>query len=513
MRRETVAKRTIPLRWVFAGSVMVLITALTLGTARIIIEREKGVLEEETLRRLLAQGRNLSATSATALLDEFPEFVLHPAIKDLLEENRELSYAVVVDRNGRIRGDRDLRRVDLPFEDRPDFRPLTAGLGRGAGERFRADDRILEVTVPVRYRDGSELGAVHLGLEREHLAAVLREAQRSTLAVLLGTLSVGLVFALFLASRVVRPIQQLTRGTEEIGRGNLDYKIVVKSRNEVGVLARTFNEMTGRLREAQRDLVEKERLGRELEIAHEIEEKLLPRPNLGIPGYDVAGFHQSARTVGGDYWDLIPIDDERVGITVADVAGKGIPGLVVMAMTSALLRTHARRHDSPAAMLAELNRMLRPNLRRGMFITMFYGVLHIPTGRFVFASAGHNPLLHFRRRGGLGDPLGTEGIPLGLFGDDRFDERIRDDAFTLDPDDGFVQYTDGVNEATNPRKEEFGTERLLASLAGVEERTAQETVDRLVGAVRAFTGDEPPSDDITVLCIRRAAAVPAAVDA
>ncbi len=501
-------KRTyVSLRWIFALSVGALLSFLTLATGQILIAHEREVLEQETERRLLAQCRNLASLSSSPLLDEFPEFVLHPLIKDILDENAELAYAVVVDRDGRVRGDRELRSVDQVFVDRPTLIERPVDLPKGGGEAFRHDDEILEVSVPILYRDGSLLGRVHLGMRQEHLDRAIAAARRSTLHVVLGALVVGLLFAFLLTSRIVRPINQLTRGTEEIGRGNLDYRIDVKSRTEVGRLAHTFNEMTGRLKEAQKAMIEKERLNRDLEIAHEIEEKLLPRPNHRIPGYDVAGFHQSARVVGGDYYDLIPIDDEHVGITVADVAGKGIPGLVVMAMTSALLRTHAPSYRSPAEMLAELNTMLLPNMRRGMFITMFYGILHLPTGRFTFAGAGHNPLVHFRADTGLQSLVGTKGIPLGLYGAGRFAEKIANQSIVLAPGDGFLQYTDGVSEATNPEMEEFGIDGILETAREDCARTSREIVEGILERVRLFARGTPADDDITILAVKRAAAV------
>ncbi|MFH1279115.1 MAG: SpoIIE family protein phosphatase [Candidatus Eisenbacteria bacterium] len=500
----------VSLQVIFAVSVGVLLSALTLATGWIIVEREKGVLESEVRARLLAQGRSLASLSASPLLDQFPEFVLHPLITDILEENRELAYAVVVDRNGMIRGDRIQRNVDQPYQDRETLEDLPIILARRGEEEFRHDEEVLEVSVPILFRDGSVLGRVHLGMEKDHLRRTVRDARRSTLRVVGGALLAGLIFTVFLVSRIVKPINQLTKGTEEIGRGNLDYRIAVKSVTEVGRLADTFNEMAGRLKEAQRDLVEKERLGVELEIAREIEEKMLPRPNLALPGYDVAGYHQPAQAVGGDYYDLIPLDDEHVGVTVADVAGKGVPGLVVMAMTSALLRTHGPRYKSPAEMLVHLNDMLYPNMKRGMFITMFYGVLHLPSGRFVFASAGHNPLLPIREGGVLGEPIGTRGIPLGLFSDGRFAERIENAVLELGEGEGFVQYTDGVSEATNGNLEEFGDEGLRRILREHGGNSSRWISDAVVEGVRRFVGTRPPSDDLTLLVVKRTAAVRAA---
>ncbi len=497
-------ERTFSLQLIFALSVMTLITVLTGTAAKIILDREKVFLEAETERRLLAQCRSLASLSAAPLLDEFPEFVLTPLIKDILSENSEIAYAVVVDPNGKIRGADDLRDVETDYKKRAGLTPREVTLAHSDGETFHHDDEVMEVSVPIRYSDGSVLGSVYLGMRKSHVNSVIDEARHSTIKVMSVAALVGILFSYILVSRIVSPINLLTKGSEAIGRGNLDYKIHVKSRTEIGRLARQFNEMTTRLKGAQEELVEQERLGKEIEIAQEIEERLLPRPNLAIQGYDAYGFHQSAQKVGGDYYDVIPLDDEHVGITVADVSGKGIPGLVVMAMTSALLRTHGPRFDTPSETLIALNRMLCPSMRRGTFITMFYGILHLQSGTLRFSGAGHNPLIHFNAKSGLQSLMRTTGVPLGIFAGKRFDDRVEDQTIVLGPGDGIVQYTDGVNEATNENLQEFGMDSLLDVIRNGYDRNSQDLIESVVERIRQFTDGMTQSDDITLLVLKRA---------
>ncbi len=497
--------KTYSLQLIFALSVMILLTILTTASAKIILAREKGFLEQEAERRILAQCRSLASLSAAPLLDEFPEFVLTPLIKDILSENPEMAYAYIVDPNGTIRGASDLQDVDTPYKEYPGLVEANTLIQKSRGERFRTNGEVVEVSVPVLYQDGSTVGRAYLGMRNDYIKKVIREASMSTVQVLAGILVIGLVVTYFLVSNIVRPINKLTVGSEEIARGNLDYKIRVKSRTEVGRLAWQFNRMTERIKEAQKNLVEQERLDKEIEIARQIEERLLPKKNLALPGYDVTGFHQSAMQVGGDYYDLIPLDDENVGLTVADVSGKGIPGLVVMAMTSALLRTHGPRYSSPSETLIELNRMLCPNMRRGTFITMFYGILHLPTGKLTFAGAGHNPLVHFSARSGLQSLMRTTGPPLGVYAGKTFDDKILNQALILEPGDGFVQYTDGVNEATNSEMEEFGIDSLLEIVRADYEQTSERIVSSVVEGIREFSRGMAQSDDITLLALKRLA--------
>lgn len=502
-RKNGREKKTFSLTLLFALSVMLLLTGVTLFSARIILDREQEFLEAEAERRILAQCRSLASLSAAPLLDEFPEFVLTPLIKDIVNENEEIAYTYVVDPNGKIRGSGDIRDVANDFEDNPALIERNVTIVTRQGEQFRSTSNVVEVSVPIRYSDGTNLGRVYLAMQMSHIQSVIDEASRQTIKIVAISLLIGLLVTYLLVSNITRPINLLTKGSEEIAKGNLDHKIKVKSRTEIGRLAWQFNEMTSQLKVAQDDLVEKERLGKELEIASEIEDRLLPKPNLAIPGYDITGFHQSAQQVGGDYYDVIPLDEEHVGITVADVAGKGIPGLVVMAMTSALLRTHGPRYKTPSETLIELNRMLQPNMRRGMFITMFYGILHLPSGRLAFAGAGHNPLIHFRRESGLQSLMKTTGVPLGLFTGPRFDERVKDQTIVLGAGDGIVQYTDGVNEAVNQSLEEFGLDSLVQIVAQECGRSTRDLVDSVVEGVFEFAEGTAQFDDITLLSIKR----------
>ncbi len=259
--------KTYSLQLLFAVSVMVMLTILTTASAKIILAREKGFLEQEAQRRILAQCRGLASLSATPLLDEFPEFVLTPLIKDILGENPEMAYAFIVDSKGKIRGADDLRDVESDYKDYPGLVESIVTIQKSPGERFRITSDVMEVSVPILYQDGSTIGRAYLGMRHDYIREVIREASMSTVQVLAGILVIGLVVTYFLVSTIVRPINKLTVGSEEVARGNLDYKIRVTSNTEVGRLAWQFNQMTSRLKEAQDDLVEQERLGKEIEIA------------------------------------------------------------------------------------------------------------------------------------------------------------------------------------------------------------------------------------------------------
>src|SRR5262249_12042993 len=166
-----------------------------------------------------------------------------------------------------------------------------------------------------------------------------------------------------------------------------------RDRTELGLLAGTVNDMAAALKRAQAEMLERERLAHEVELARQIQQSLLPSQPISAGPFDIRGDQLAANEVGGDYWDVLPLPDGRVGLAVADVAGKGVAGCLIMSMLSALLRAMRSTYLSPAAMLTALDERLCESLRPGVFVTMCYAVLDPATGRLTFASAGHNPLL------------------------------------------------------------------------------------------------------------------------
>ncbi|MFN0149290.1 MAG: SpoIIE family protein phosphatase [bacterium] len=496
---------TTSLRLVVTLAISFLVLLVTLGSGTLFIRHEKQTLEDELRRRLLAQGRNVASLASKPLLEDYPEFTLHPLVKKLRAENSDWSYLVVVDESGRVKGTETATEVDAAYQETPGMTPARATLPLDEGEALHESPTVYQVKIPVRFQDGSLVGHVFLGLSKQHVENVVKRAVRTTVLVTCAVLILGLVLSTLIASSVVKPVKALTLGAEEIGRGNFAHRIDSKDRTELGRLAMTFNDMAGRLEIAQRELVEKERIRRELEIAHELEERLFPPAETRIPGWELSSFHRSAEEVGGDYYDVVPLGKDRYGIAIGDVAGKGIPGLVVMAMAGALLRSHAPAHTSPAELLAKLNELIHPSMKRGMFITLFYGILDSRRGTLTFANAGHNPLLFYSTANAVCLPVKTTGMPLGLVRGDRFGKKLADQTIEIDSGDILVQYTDGVSEAANASNEEFGVDRVveIVGSAGETGAHADEVVLRLSTDVQAFVAGAPQSDDITVIALRR----------
>jgi sigma-B regulation protein RsbU (phosphoserine phosphatase) len=244
--------------------------------------------------------------------------------------------------------------------------------------------------------------------------------------------------------------------------------------------------------------IERQQLEQELNFAREIQQSFLPKSAPVIPGWSVAGAWHAARQVGGDFYDFIPRADGQWGLVIADVADKGVPAALFMAMSRTLMRAVAFSGRAPAEALARVNELIRADSASDLFVTMLYAAWKPDSDQICFANAGHNPPLLCRVDGEV-DVLRTHGVALGVL------ERVvleQDDA-CMQPGDVLLLYTDGMTDALNTRNDEFGMARLQAALAGSRQLDAQGIADALMKAVRDFAGDEPPFDDETLVVLKR----------
>jgi serine phosphatase RsbU (regulator of sigma subunit)/putative methionine-R-sulfoxide reductase with GAF domain len=247
-------------------------------------------------------------------------------------------------------------------------------------------------------------------------------------------------------------------------------------------------------RDAERAL-----LARELELAREIQSKLLPQAAPRPPGYEIAYRWRSAREVGGDFFDFISLDGGRIGLVIADVSDKGIPAALYMMFARTLLRAAALGQAGPAAVLERANEMLLADSDSDMFVTAYYAVLDPASHHLVVASAGHNLAVY--APGNYAEPaaLTTPGIPLGIIAPAGIQERH----VALAPGDVIVLYTDGVSEAFSPAGDAFGEERLMALVREHCSRTASEIAAAVSDAVHDFIGTGTQSDDLALIVLKR----------
>ncbi len=253
--------------------------------------------------------------------------------------------------------------------------------------------------------------------------------------------------------------------------------------------------------------IEKQQLDLDLSVASGIQRMLLPRKTDTIAGLDLDARYKPAQKIGGDLYDVIQLSPTRLAIVVADVAGKGIPASLLMAICRTNLLQIAPRHDSPARVLVELNRALAADIENGFYITMLYAVIDTTARTVTFARAGHELPLFARLdlKSGTYRPtfVGSEGMPLGMVSDELFSAVIADHTESFCLGDVLVLYTDGVSEAPNEEGKEFSGARLADAVRILHQRSAQEMNDGILEAVGRFAGDTPQRDDLTLVTVKR----------
>lgn len=243
--------------------------------------------------------------------------------------------------------------------------------------------------------------------------------------------------------------------------------------------------------------VEKGRMEKELQMAHDIQRGLLPSRLPVYPGYEIAADWRSAREVAGDFYDCLVLNDGRLGVVVADVSDKGAPAALFMAVASSLLRGLALASSEPEETLRQANRTILNETQSGMFVTIYYSLL-APDGMFTGVNAGHNQPLLYRTRHDSYEFMPRGGRPLGWFADLPV-ERV---AYQLEPGDVIVFYTDGLVEAENSRGLPFGDDRLVAAVRRMAGQSAEVIMHHIVDSMIEFRGDAPPFDDTTLVVVR-----------
>lgn len=245
-----------------------------------------------------------------------------------------------------------------------------------------------------------------------------------------------------------------------------------------------------------------QRVQEELAISQQIQLSMLPSDVPTFPGWQFAAKYKAARVVGGDFYDFftVPDGENQLGIVIADVADKGIPAALFMALSRTIIRTTALTGRTPAAALARANELMLNDSQSDIFLTAFYAILNTQTAQMTYSSAGHNPPFWYHAATGQFEKLALKGLVLGVF----HGVTLLEQTIQLEPEDVLIFYTDGVTEVMSAENEEFGEARLLGILRDNIHHSASEIQQAVIDAVNIFTFETPLSDDFTLIILKRA---------
>jgi serine phosphatase RsbU (regulator of sigma subunit) len=483
--------------------VMLLLAVSILVLTWFTLRQEREALTQEVTRRGMALAQYVAAHGQDPFLTN-DKLTLATLVADVMK-NEDMLYALIIDRNGRVVASDKSDLIGKAYtRPRGDY-PLDRPAARAFTWTHPQAGRVIDIGIPLILQGTSKIGEVHLGVSKSTIDKVVRRAWKQVTLVAFLFLSGGLLGSIVLVTLMLRPISELTKGVEAIGGGNLEYQIPAMRNNELGELAITFNRMTLELKAATERALEQERIKKELQLAHQIQQSLLPKHTPQVEGFSFGALYRAAKEVGGDYYDFLWLDKHKLGIAVADVCGKGIPAAMLMSVARSMLKGMAHNFSSPAQVVKELNRLLHSDLKGGMFITVFYAVLDISKKTFTYASAGHNPAMLWNSTHQKFRLLGSEPpcLPVGVDKGTLFEKLLQEKKIALTAGDVVVLYTDGVTEAMNAEREEFGESGLQAFLK--QHKSASQAGDlmrELDGQLTSFCGDVPQNDDIAAIILK-----------
>jgi serine phosphatase RsbU (regulator of sigma subunit)/PAS domain-containing protein len=252
-----------------------------------------------------------------------------------------------------------------------------------------------------------------------------------------------------------------------------------------------------------RNELERERLGRELEIARQLQLRLLPEKNPSVEGYTIQGFCLPAKEVGGDYYDFIELADNKLGIVIGDVAGKGLPAAIYMTLTKGIFLSFTKTNISPKEALIKVNHLLYQSLRRGSFVTMCFAILDNQKNELTIARAGHEPLLYTSDDDSAIKEIKPKGLGLGLEEGKIFESDIEEQTIKLNEKDLVIFYTDGVSDSRDSSLNNYGIKRIKDFITKNKDLPITQLVTETVLDVRNFSGSTPQYDDMTLIAVKR----------
>lgn len=363
-------------------------------------------------------------------------------------------------------------------------------------EPLKSLDRLQYIIYPVL-----DQYAVLYHLNYINLDTLIRNDQVRIGSLAVLGIIIGLVFAIFFANQITRPVRNLTKSSGIIAKGDFQHRVVIKTHDELEILGNAFNKMAEDLDKSTKALVYKERVAKELELAQKIQSGLIPKQIPKMEGLDISAGIVPAEEIGGDVYDFLKKNDKNTLFYIGDVTGHGVPSGIVGSIANAMFFTHVDKPGLKEIMI-EANRVLKAKSPANMFITLCLLNWNSDTKKLHYINAGHEQMIRFNNAEKNSELLKGGGIALGMFPD--ISNMILEQEAPLEIGDSIVLYSDGIPEAWKNQKESYGMERFketVKNFGGLENATAIRNA--ILQDVKNYMGDYKQMDDITIVVVKR----------
>jgi len=495
----------------FSLAIISLVSVIVLTIAVFIVYRESGLLKEQVFNFTKREIVHLANTAQQTI--GYEELTLSDAVNELKKieyyryvfvlgsKNEVLYYFDLRGADGEVRHEERKQfndSIERNFDNKDDPDKVSITDYRDASSGGTIYD--FSKTVYSRAGNKNKAGAVIIGMSDIVIRTEIANIKRLIMFIFFGYLAISIVGAVILSMIIIRPIKKISYGASVIGQGDFSYRIEVKSSDELGRLASEFNQMTEMIQDSKEKEIETRIMNEQLEIARDIQEGLNPMGFYNKKGIQIKGSTKAAKGVGGDYFDYIDIDEDRVCALISDVSGKGVPASLVMVMIRTVFTSYVSRKDIDCASVVKaINDSLSADFAIDKFATLFFMIYNRATEELSFSNAGHGPLFCYRASENVCTRTSLDGVPIGIMEEvDYKQAKVK-----FHPGDMVVLYTDGITEMRNASKEEFGLHRVHKLLMANHHLNASDFLELLIGEVELFRGDTPPHDDTTAMVFKR----------
>lgn len=362
---------------------------------------------------------------------------------------------------------------------------------------------VIRGSYPVTLSDGSAWGEFAVYISAAAVVQATKELEAEVVLFAGAFVFLGAAVAWGVGQWLMKPIRLLQEDVRIVAGGDLEHRTHAHTRDEIGGLAHRFDQMTQQLAAAAAAERETASSRHQMGVAAEVASSLFPARLPAVPGYDLAGFHESGGQLSGEYYDVLPLPGGRLGLLIGAASGTGVPAAMVMAMARSVLAALASKESDPGSILREANALLSGDLRRGMYVTVLLAVLDPQAGTLSLANAGHAPLLLCR--GGKLAPVHSEGIALGFDKGPVFDSTLKVVRLPLHPGDRVVLYTPGITRVQDAQGQALGEERFVALVKREAGHPAQAFAVRLQALLKKFRAEAPPTEGVALLTLGRQA--------
>lgn len=498
--------RMFTLRVKFSLYTFLIMLTIIAGSYIFINKRTTVSIHRQLHEKVASLSKTVARQAGNYILNNRSDVEFNDLVRSYIRANPELITIVLADADNKILADtRGYQSLHRPY--RPPIE--IAGVMYGRPQSFQNDKDLNYLVNPIRVGE-NDLGRVHIVYTGKMMNEMISQERIKIILLTIIGLAFGIGGIYLLSDYFVAPIGRIVERVRKYSSGDIETELPLEGVEEFFEISKAFNVMISRLRRDHKNIIDRERVAKEIEVAGEIQKTLLPNELPAIPKLKTEAVYRGASRISGDLYDVFEIGRNQYCLLVADVSGKGIPASLIMSVLRTVIRIYARGKKSSHDILTAVNNYIKNDIPPGIFITIFLAVYDIRNEKLNFVSAGHNPLIYYKKNKQQISLINPPGVPLGMPFENHndFAARLKQQFIHVDDGDVLFVYSDGITEAMNRGGEKYGLKRLenMFKHIVVDKAETDPAVisESILEDIDGYCGLADQADDITFIIVCRA---------